>query len=96
MKKLPYKKMLQHYDDYNKSYLTDIYNAYGKPSFEKVRAWLYCQLCCENRDGYNLKIVSHNTWMFTAGFLYEGNDGTYFVYIRPTGEQEIKLEEGMW
>lgn len=48
----------------------DIYDAYERPSREKVRAWEYCQRVCAEMNGFNLVISSKNTFNFSAVFTF--------------------------
>lgn len=53
----------------------DIYAAYSRPSFAKVRAWEYCKRLCAECNGWGLAIASKNSMVFTAVFQFEGEDG---------------------
>ena len=48
----------------------DIYDAYDRPSREKVRAWEYCKRICEELRGFDLLISSKNTFNFSAVFKF--------------------------
>ena len=48
----------------------DIYEAYDKPSYEKVKAWNYCKRVCERLGGWDLIISSKNTFQFSAVFTF--------------------------
>ena len=48
----------------------DIYSAYGKPSFEKVRAWEYCKNLCAEMDGFDMLISARNVFAFSVCFQY--------------------------
>ena len=50
---------------------TDIYDAYSRPSREKIRAWEYCQTLCADVGGWDLIISSRNTFRFSAVFKFE-------------------------
>lgn len=52
--------------------LEDVYHDY---SVEIDRAYKYCTRFCDALDGYNFRILSHNTFAFTVGFLFEVPDG---------------------
>lgn len=49
---------------------SDIWDAYARPSYEKVKAWKYCQRLCEKMDGWNLRIASKNIFQFSAVFEF--------------------------
>lgn len=49
----------------------DIYDAYDRPSREKVNAWEYCKRVCAEMGGYDLLIAAKNTFNFSAVFKFE-------------------------
>lgn len=59
----------------------DIYQAYGRPSTEKVRAWEYCKRACKEVNGYDLIISSKNTFRFSACFKFEADGELCYGYI---------------
>lgn len=74
------------YDRYLESEDDALYKAYGKFSKKKIEAWEDCRRLCYEYNGHDLKIITHNTYVFTAGFVYEDEDGDrMFMYITPTG-----------
>lgn len=75
---------LHHYY-YNTAWTyADLYAAYANPSQAKRRAWEYCKQLCYDLGGEGLKVLSKNTFMFTAGFMYTDDDGReMFMYISP-------------
>lgn len=62
-----------------------LYEAYGRPSYAKERAWEYCERLCEKHDGYGLVVMSANTFRFSAGFEYIDKEtgAVSFMYISP-------------
>ena len=63
----------------------DISDAYTSYSTEKARAWRYCKDLCDRMNGYGLKVIHHNTFIFTAGFESVDPDTgvVQFTYITP-------------
>lgn len=49
---------------------TELYYVYGSFSRAKVNAWENCKKVCREYEGKGLRILSHNPWQFTAGFLF--------------------------
>lgn len=47
----------------------DIFTAYGRPSYNKVKAWETCKEICKKEKGWGLRIIAYNTCQFTAAFL---------------------------
>ena len=63
-------------------YLWSVYNNY---SHAKERAFDYCKNLQEHLNGYDFAIITHNTFIFTAGFYYvdEETGVVSFCYITP-------------
>ena len=53
---------------FNRSDWRNIWQAYNRPSYNKEKAWARCEEICKDHNGYNLKVISRNTFVFTAGF----------------------------
>ena len=101
-------RMIQNYEYY---YYTgngknDIYAAYNKPSYYKIRAWEKCQdeyfKYCD-KYGYEkvekLIILGHNCDAFTCAFrYYDENDNLRLHYFTKdnTYDFEIFLHEGFY
>lgn len=80
------------YERYQHSDIYSLYNAYGKPSEAKQAAWNYCINLCAKYNGFSLKVVSYNTCIFTAGFLFYQNDKLCYMHITPNYDQFIVVE----
>ena len=68
--------------------LWDVYNNY---SYKKSRAWDYCSDLCAQNDGWGLKVITYNTFIFTAGFYFTDKDTGVlrFMYITPSHDTPI-------
>ena len=63
------------YEAYKRSNMYSLYDAYGRFSKSKADAWEYCRkLCFEKRGGW-LKVITANTFQFTAGFVFDEDGG---------------------
>ena len=62
-----------------------LYHAYNKPSTAKTSAWNYCMNLMSKYNGYGLKVISYNTFMFTAGFMFTDKETgvIQFMFITP-------------
>lgn len=80
-------------DRYNRSDEYELYQAYGSISSAKMKAWEYCKELCYKKTGTGLKIISHNSFQFTAGFTYEENGKKYLMYISKAMDLPILLED---
>ena len=54
-------------------------------------AYLRCQEIKLKLNGYGLKLLTHNTFMFTAGFLAELNGKDIFVVITPNNIEYMEV-----
>ena len=70
-----------------------LYHAYNDFSANKARAWRYCEELCKKHNGYGLKVISKNTFMFTAGFEFvdKENGNTKFMYITPNYDIAVDM-----
>lgn len=71
---------------YERSHYGDLLDAYTKCSEAKRAAWLHCRDLMAEHDGWGLKVISRNTWMFTAGFEFTNPETgeLMFMYITPS------------
>lgn len=82
-----YQQMYLDSNDYS------LFNVYESVSRNKWSAWEHCETVCKEHDGWDLKILSHNTWQFTAGFEFENPEtGAVALYII-TESREFAFEE---
>jgi len=79
---------------YLTSDMTSLSDAYKSYSSAKKTAWNYCIELCHKFGGNNLKVVSYNVNIFTAGFLFIDKDGDpCYMHITPSYDQAIKISE---
>ena len=88
----------EHYKEWKRSGDYALDSAYGRYSVNKARAWRYCQEMKAKLNGYELKVISHNCMVFTAGFEYMDNDTgeARFYYIAPTFDWDIPVTADMF
>ena len=79
------------YESYRNSYMYDLWDAYDRFSHAKRNAWEYCKNLCEEKNGHGLKIISKNTFQFTAGFEYEENGKNMFMYITASSDTPAEI-----
>ena len=72
-------------DRYNRSDMVTLNHAYARPSTAKENAYWYCRRLMAKLNGWGLKVISYNTFMFTAGFLFKDKETGVikFMYITP-------------
>lgn len=81
------------YRTYLNSDATELWDVYGSFSTNKARAFNSCKELCKSLDGENLKIISHNCHIFTAGFTFFNNEtgAQSFAFITPLHDRYIEL-----
>lgn len=78
------RKQVEIYKRYQNSNDYCLDHVYGRYSREKERAWDYClNMFLSKPNATGLKVISYNTFQFTAGFEYcdEETDKDMFMYI---------------
>ena len=75
-----------------KSSSCDIEAFYKKPSFNKIKAWLYCKELCKKYNGLGLAVTGGNCSFFSAGFTFNNDDKKYLVYITHATNYCIELD----
>ena len=87
------KYAIEQFKYYEKSDMYSIYDAYGRPSYRKVEAWNRCKDMAREYHGESLKVISHNTYMFTAGFTFEADGKKMFMMIAPSSNLAVEIGE---
>lgn len=81
------------YEQYEKSNWYTLWDAYDSPSYNKEKAWDYCCKLFAKLNGTGLKVISKNTYVFTAGFEFEVEDTgeIAFCYITPSYDRYYEI-----
>ena len=89
------KTLKQAYKNYMQSSNYDLNNIYKSYSYEKTRAFDYCKTLKEKYNGNDLKIISGNTFTFSAGFTYhnEQDNKKIFCYITKNNIKFLNLSK---
>ena len=66
----------------------DIYEAYDRPSREKVRAWDYCKRLYDEMGGFDLLIASRNTFNFSVVFKFSDSETGELCYAYITRDYD--------
>ena len=85
------RQALAHYEAYQRSTAYELHHVYGSYSSAKAQAWKYCRELMNKKNGYGLKVISANGWMFTAGFLFEEDGKEMFMYITKTKDVAVEV-----
>lgn len=82
---------LKNYDAYKNSTAYELYDVYGRYSAAKAKAWDYCKELMYQFNGYGLKVIHANGYQFTAGFMFEEDGKTMFMYISKSHDIAVEV-----
>ena len=85
------KQLRYAYERWQNSELDELYKAYSSASAAKWRAWEHCKETCYVLGGWGLRVITYNTYMFTAGFMFEEDGVKKFCYITPTNKEIVEV-----
>lgn len=85
--------MIYNFRQYEKSTMESIYKAYKTPSVRKQRFWEHLKEMCFMLGGHDLKVVSKNSQIFTAGFVFPDKETGVlkYMHITPTTQTVIDM-----
>ena len=88
------KKMKRYLELHKNSTDTELYHVYNNFSTAKQNAFNYCKELCYQYKGKDLKILSNNSFVFTAGFIFtDQKTGVLsFMVITPTDNITVDYE----
>lgn len=66
----------------------NIWDAYEKPSYAKEKAWHYCRELCADMGGFDLLILSRNTFQFSAVFKFTDDETGELCYAYITRDYD--------
>lgn len=93
MEKIKYSRIDGSHAHYLASTMYALEDAYQSASVFKYRAWNYCKQLANQYGGYNLKVISYNCHIFTAGFEYLDDSGRlHFVKITKAHDYDAIVE----
>ena len=77
--------------NYWNSYRRNLTECYGRFSSAKGNADFWCRQRMVELGGYDYRICTFNSQMFTAGYRFKENGTEYLVYKTPTYTYKIRL-----
>jgi len=77
--------------NYMNSDKTTLKDCYARPSNAKEKAYFWCKYVMVRSNGYDIRICSYNTQIFTAAFRFMENGIEYLAYITPKHIYKIRL-----
>lgn len=81
------------FDSYLKSSDYCLGCVYERWSSKKYEAWNHCLEVMREKDGYDIRILSANRYMFTVGFRFKRDNKTYLMHITKYQEEEFEVRE---
>ena len=80
------KTMRTAYEAYKASASSELWQVYGRYSDSKENAYKYCLWLMDKLDGWDGRIISANTFIFTFGFEFINPEtgAVSFAYITPS------------
>lgn len=80
------------YTEYKRSTASTLWEVYGTWSRAKEQAFDYCRRLCYEHGGHDLRIITANTFTFTAGFEFTAEDGrAAFMYITKSYDTPVYI-----
>ncbi len=70
---------------------TTLKEAYKKPSYDKQITYNRCVKMFEELDGFDFRIIGHNTYTFSVGFKFRYKGQLYLAYITPTHDRIVPI-----
>ena len=87
------KRAREAYEIYKQSEIRTLREAYGSYSKDKDNAMTDCRVLCRELGGSDLKIITYNRYVFTAGFEFTNEEGKkMFMYITPSYNTTIEVK----
>ena len=92
-----HKNLSREYEMYLNSEKINLSDVYRNYSNKKEQAFKRCQEFCRALHSSKMRIISHNTFIFTVGFICDGptSGEPMFVYITPTYDFSDSLADLM-
>ena len=90
---MPKNQLKVKYQEYLKTPIRYVYDVYAKPSANKLRAERNILAYMLNNGGYGYRVMSHNSQMFTVGYIIRNEKGKCFVYETAYNQYVIPLDD---
>lgn len=76
---------------YNMSDISNIYQAYKNPSYDKIYAYDYLKELSKDMNGYRFYIIGYNCSMFSVGWCVEIDNKEYFIYVTKDNNRIMEI-----
>ena len=81
------------YQQYLKTPNRYVNDVYGRPSRNKLRAENNILEYILDQDGYGYRVMSHNSQMFTVGYIIRNEKGKCFVYETAYNQYVLPIDD---
>ena len=85
------KKAIGMVDNYYNSNYHTLNDCYARPSTAKEKADFRCRYYMVFNGGYDYRICTYNSQIFTAAFRFKEKGVEYLCYMTPTYNYKIRL-----
>lgn len=75
------KEIKNAYKNHQNSVKFELKDCYKNPSYNKLLTYEELRGYCRNLNGFDLRIISHNSFTYTAGFFGYYNETLNFFYV---------------
>ena len=83
----------EHIPAWLKSTDTQLWHVYGKYSPAKNDSYIRIQEECMYRHGWHLRIISHNSMVYTAGYVYTNPETGVLTFVYHTPYYRMETED---
>ena len=80
------------YQEFLKAPVLYVNDVYVRPSVYKERAERNILDYMIDQDGYGYRVMSHNSQMFTVGYIIQNDEGKLFVYETAQNRYYLPLD----
>ena len=81
------------YQEYLKTPSRCVNDVYARPSTAKRRAEQNIINYLVDQGGYGYRVMSHNSQMFTVGYIIRNGKGKFFVYETAYNQYVLQLDD---
>ena len=81
------------YAEYLSTPSRSVKDVYARPSTNKIRAEYRIIDYLVDQNGYGYRVMSHNSQMFTVGYIIRNDEGKLFVYETAQNRYYLPLDD---
>ena len=82
----------KYYEAFMRSNDDNLYKVYGRASYEKWNIFeRWHNKFYDTVGAYRFRIITHNSFVFTMGWMMEKDNKKIFTYVTPSGMTEVEV-----